>query len=101
MRGQSLRREMAVSQDPDRRTGIFTTGSIAQLGPLSAALCFTGQNHAGENLNQLLQRRAADLAKPSQVGDALSRHELREFYPMLGNCILPKTLKTGRKPTAR
>ena len=54
---------MATSQEPDPRTGIFTTGSIAQIGPLSAALCFTGQNHAGENLNQLLKRRATRCPK--------------------------------------
>jgi hypothetical protein len=60
MRVQSLRREKAASQDPDARTGIFTTGIIAQVGPVSVALFFTGQNHAGENLNTLLQRRAAD-----------------------------------------
>jgi len=35
---------MAVSQDPDPRTGIFTTGSIAQLGLLSAAWFFTLKN---------------------------------------------------------
>ena len=88
MRVQSLRREMAASQDPDPRTGIFTTGIIAQIGPISAALFFTGQNHAGENLNQLLKRRAADLAKPMQMCDALSRNEPQEFQTLLCNCIL-------------
>ena len=53
MRGQSLRREMATSQDPDPRTGIFTTGSIAQIGPLSAALCFTGKTLAGAKVGDI------------------------------------------------
>ena len=88
MRVQSLRREMAASQDPDRRTGVFTTGIVAQVGPVSAALFFTGQNHAGENLNQLLKRRAADLTKPMQMCDALSRNEPQEFQTLLCNCIL-------------
>ena len=88
MRVQSLRREMAASQDPDPRTGIFTTGIMAQIGPISAALFFTGQNHAGENLNQLLQRRAADLAKPMQMCDALSRNEPQEFQTLLCHCLL-------------
>lgn len=88
MRVQSLRREMAASQDPDPRTGIFTTGIIAQIGPVRAALFFTGQNHAGENLNQLLKRRAADLAQPMQMCDALSRNEPQEFQTLLCNCIL-------------
>ena len=85
---QSLRREMAASQDPDRRTGIFTTGIVAQVGPVSVALFFTGQNHAGENLNQLLKRRAADLTKPMQMCDALSRNEPQELQTLLCNCIL-------------
>ena len=88
MRVQSLRRERAASQDPDQRTGIFTTGIVAQVGPVSVALFFTGQNHAGENLNQLLQRRAADLTKPMQMCDALSRNEPQEFQTLLCNCIL-------------
>ena len=88
MRVQSLRREIAASQDPDQRTGIFTTSIIAQLGPVSVALFFTGQNHAGENLNQLLKGRAAGLAKPMQMCDALSRNEPKEFETLLCNCIL-------------
>jgi hypothetical protein len=88
MRVQSLRREMAASQDPDPRKGIFTTGIIAQVGPISVALFFTGQNHAGENLNELLRRRAADLAQPLQMCDALSRNEPQEFQTLLCNCIL-------------
>ncbi len=88
MRVQSLRREKAASQDPDARTGIFTTGLIAQVGPVSVALFFTGQNHAGENLNALLQRRAADLAQPLQMCDALSRNEPQDFQTLLCNCIL-------------
>ena len=35
---------MAARQDPDLRTGIFTTGIIAQSGPLSAALFCTLKN---------------------------------------------------------
>jgi transposase len=88
MRVQSLRREIAASQDPDQRKGIFTTGIIAQVGPVSVALFFTGQNHAGENLNQLLQNRAADLAQPLQMCDALSRNEPQDFQTLLCNCLL-------------
>ena len=88
MRVQSLRREIAASQDPDQRTGIFTTGIIAQVGSVSVALFFTGQKHAGENLNELLKNRAADLARPIQMCDALSRNEPKDFQTILCNCIL-------------
>ena len=83
MRVQSLRREIAASQAPDQRKGIFTTGIIAQVGSVSVALFFTGQKHAGENLNELLKNRAADLARPIQMCDALSRNEPKDFQPLL------------------
>jgi hypothetical protein len=38
------------------------------------ALFFTGRRHAGENLAQVLARRAAELAPPIQMCDALSRN---------------------------
>jgi transposase len=88
MRVQSLRRDIIARQDPDQRTGIFTTGIIAQVGPVSVALFFTGQNHAGENLNQLLKSRAADLAQPLQMCDALSRNEPQAFQTLLCHCLL-------------
>ena len=88
MRVQSLRREIAASQAPDQRKGIFTTGIIAQVGSVSVALFFTGQKHAGENLNELLKNRAADLAKPLQMCEALSRNEPKDFQTILCNCIL-------------
>jgi hypothetical protein len=36
------------------------------------ALFITGMQHAGENLADLLKLRAADLAKPIQMCDALA-----------------------------
>ena len=88
MRVQSLRREIAASQDPNQRQGIFTTGIIAQVGPISVAWFFTGPKQAGENLNQLLQNRAADLAQPLQMCDALSRNEPQDFQTLICNCLL-------------
>ena len=52
------------------------------------ALFFTGQKHAGENLNQLLQRRATGLDQPIQMCDALSRNEPKEFHTLLCHCLL-------------
>jgi hypothetical protein len=88
MRVQSLQREIAAAQDPDQRTGIFTTGIIAKVGKVPVALFFTGQKHAGENLNQLLQSREANRSKPLQMCDALSRNEPKEFQTLLCHCIL-------------
>jgi hypothetical protein len=88
MRVQSLQREIAAAQDPDQRTGIFTTSIIAQVGKIPVALFFTGQKHAGENLNQLLQSREANRSQPLRMCDALSRNEPKEFQTLLCHCIL-------------
>jgi transposase len=88
MRVQSLRQEISEDQSADKRTGIFTTSIISKVGELRIALFFTGQKHAGENLNQLLKLRAPDLDKPLQMCDALSRNEPKEFQTILCNCIL-------------
>jgi transposase len=88
MRVQSLRQEISEAQNPDQRTGIFTTSIIAQVGPVQVALFFTGQQHAGENLNQLLQGRAANLGQPLLMCDALARNEPKEFQIILCHCLL-------------
>jgi hypothetical protein len=53
------------------------------------ALFFTGRRHAGENLAQVLAHRAAGLAPPIQMCDALSRNFPKLPKPleiMVGNC---------------
>jgi len=85
MRVQDLRK--ALAQDEGARTGLFTTSIVAQVGPHPVALFFTGNRHAGENLDQLLQRRVAQLAPPIQMCDALSRNPSKEFAVLLANCL--------------
>jgi hypothetical protein len=50
-------------------------------------LFFTGPQHAGENLTDLLKRRAAELDKPIQMCDALSRNAPEPLKTILGNCL--------------
>jgi transposase len=88
MRVQSLRRQLAQAEGQDKRTGIFTTSIIAQVDSHPVGLFFTGDKHAGENLDQLLQRRAAGLAKPLQMCDGLSRNQSKQFETILCNCLL-------------
>ena len=85
MRVQSLRREISEMKDP--RTGIFTTSIISRVGDHPIALFFTGRQHAGENLDQTLKRRAAGLEKPLHRCDALSRNVSKEFQTILCNCL--------------
>jgi transposase len=50
------------------------------------ALFFTGRNHAGENLAQVLAERAKGLAPPIQMSDALSRNVPKMLEILWGNC---------------
>lgn len=83
MRVQSLKKQKAGSE----RTGIFTTSLLSKVGPHQIALFFTGGHHAGENLDLLLQNRAAGLDKPIQMCDALSRNRSKEFEVLLAHCL--------------
>lgn len=85
MRIQSLKKERA--QAGSERTGIFTTSIISQVEDHHLALYFTGGNHAGENLSELLKHRAAGLNKPIHMGDGLSRNIPQEFDALLANCL--------------
>ena len=87
MRVQSLRQEISDCPEP-KRTGIFTTSIVARVGSIEIALFFTGQRHAGENLNELLRRRAADQALPLQMCDGLSHNQPKEFQTLLSNCMV-------------
>ena len=58
-------------RDAPRRTGIFTSGIVSTKEGRTIALYFTGRKHAGENLAEVLARRAAALGPPIQMCDAL------------------------------
>ena len=69
------------------RTGMFTTGIISTRGERKIALFLSGRQHAGENLREVLVRRATDLPPPTQMCDALSRNTSGELKTILGNCL--------------
>lgn len=72
----------------DSRTGLFTSGivSVVAAGHRIASF-FTGRKHAGENLADVLRRRARGLAPPIQMCDALSRNAPAAFLVILANCL--------------
>jgi transposase len=51
------------------------------------ALFFSGRRHAGENLAEVLQHRAAELPPPIQMCDALSRNLPGELQTIVANCL--------------
>jgi hypothetical protein len=76
-----------VREVSDQRTGLFTSGIVSIRGSHRIALFFTGRQHAGENLADLLARRNEELGPPIQMCDALSRNAPGRFEVILGNCL--------------
>lgn len=91
MRVLGLNRAQARAADVVReRTGVFTSGIISTAPGREIALFFTGERHAGENLAQVLKRRAAELHAPIQMCDALSRNLPKlpqELEIIVGHCL--------------
>ena len=89
-------RVLRLAREPsDDRTGVFTSGIVSTKQGQRIALYFTGRQHAGENLRDVLEHRAAELARPIQMCDALSRNT-----PKLGDgveILLANCLAHGRR----
>jgi transposase len=73
--------------DPER-TGLFTTAvvSLADARP-AIVLFYTGRQHAGENLDRLLEQRDPGLPPPIQMGDALTRNVPDHHEVIASNCL--------------
>ena len=84
-------RVLRLAREPsDDRTGVFTSGIVSTQEGRRIALYFTGRQHAGENLRDVLQQRATELARPIQMCDALSRNmpKLSDGVEILvANCL--------------
>jgi len=84
----------AAERSPKKRerTGTFTSGIVATRLVSGCAghkivLFLSGRQHAGENLRDVLTRRAADLPPPIQMCDALSRNLPEALTTILANCL--------------
>jgi len=86
MRVLSLKNEPPEDGMAADRTGVFTSGIVSTVKGRKVALFFTGRKHAGENLNDVLKRRASELPAPIQMCDALSRNLPKELEVILANC---------------
>jgi hypothetical protein len=82
-----LAKETGAATEGKERTGIFTTNLLSEVEGHRIALFMTGHHHAGENLDQLLVRRAQEASPPIQMCDALSRNPSKEFKTILGCCL--------------
>lgn len=84
-------RVLRLERDPkDERTGVFTSGIVSTAQGRKIALYFTGSQHAGENLADVLKQRSRELPSPVQMCDALSRNVPRLAAGteiLLANCL--------------
>jgi transposase len=84
-------RVLRLAREPsDDRTGVFTSGIVSTKQGQRIALYFTGRQHAGENLRDVLRHRVQDLATPLQMCDALSRNTPKladGAQILLANCL--------------
>ena len=75
-------------EEPPERTGTFTSGIVSELRDgRRIVLYFTGQRHAGENLDSVLAKRASGLAPPIQMCDGLDRNIPGEMKTIVSNCL--------------
>lgn len=69
------------------RKGVFTTGIVSIDDDHQVALFFTGHQHAGENLADVLKHRAAECQAPIQMSDGLSRNLPGSFQTLVAHCL--------------
>ena len=78
---------LCAINEREGRSGTFTTGMLSVNGERKIALFFTGHNHAGENLADLLAKRHTGLPPPIQMSDALSRNMPNALTTTIANCL--------------
>ena len=87
-RGASEGDGACIAKKPTaERTGTFTSGIVSTRDGRRIALFFSGRQHAGENLKDVLARRAADRPAPIQMCDALTRNLPGKLQTILANCL--------------
>lgn len=79
--------EGSPQKSKPERTGTFTSGIVATRDGRRIALFFSGHQHAGENLKDVLSRRATERGAPIQMSDALSRNLPGELQTIVANCL--------------
>lgn len=81
------RAQAAADEGTDERSGVFTSGIVATKESHHIALFFTGAQHAGENLRDVLSKREKERSPPIQMSDALAVNTAGDLKTILANCI--------------
>ena len=69
------------------RTGMYTTGIIAEHEDHKIALFINGRQHSGENVGDILKYRAPEKEPIIQMCDALSANVPKTMQTILSNCL--------------
>jgi hypothetical protein len=85
--GERAKKQPVDNDDTKDRTGLFTSGVVSTCEGRRIVLFFSGRQHAGENLADVLQHRAEELQRPIQMCDALSRNLPGELETIVANCL--------------
>jgi transposase len=85
--GKRREEAMARGAPASDRKGVSTSGILSRVEGQEVALFFTGPAHAGEKLEEILAERAAELAAPIQMCDALSHNVTGAFATVVANCL--------------
>ena len=70
-----------------KRTGTFTTGIVSDIGKHKIFLFFAGSNHAGENAQEFLKKRSAELDRIQYMCDALPCNMPKNLAAIIINCL--------------
>jgi transposase len=87
MRVGQLRQEIQADTQSER-TGIFTSGIVCEGLAHPIRLVFTGRQHAGENLADVLAQRQSGLPAPFHMCDGLSRNDPKGHQVVPCNCVV-------------
>jgi hypothetical protein len=73
--------------EEEERRATQTSGIVVKLGERWIALYANGRRHAGENLDELLKKRSAELEAPIQMSDALAANWSGEEETIEAKCL--------------
>jgi transposase len=85
--GSGRPEQESAAEGVEERSGVYTSGIISVADGHRIALFFTGQKHAGENLESVLKQRAKELPAPIQMSDLLAHNTAGDFETTQAGCI--------------
>lgn len=81
----NLAKELKLNKS--ERMGLYTTGIVSKSEENIFNLFFTGNRHAGENLDDLLKQRSSELGPVIQMSDGLALNRPKNAVTTLCGCL--------------